>query len=52
MIYVTQMDLRRCHTKFETSQPERRQAYGIAEVLLIEVEFGGCALAPLVAEWT
>ena len=45
------MDLKRCHTKFETSQPDRRQAHGIAEALLIEVEYGGCALASQVADW-
>ena len=45
------MDLKGCHKKIKPSQPDRRQAHGIAEALLIEVEYGGCALASQVADW-
>ena len=45
------MDPKMCHTKFEPSQPHRKQAHGIADALLIEVEFGGCELAFLEADW-
>ena len=45
------MDLKGCHKKFKPSQPDMRQAHGIAEALLIEVEYGGCALASHGADW-
>ena len=45
LTYIVNIDPKWFHHLFESNQPHRKRARGPADLLLVEVENNGCALA-------